>query len=132
MFGAHVVALDTEGNAVVSTLTELDGTYQISGLSPGSYALYAEPLDGPVTESSIGGQYDSRVNVNFTTTFLGGTLNPAQRQSVQITAGSTLQEINIAVLPAPAAALNLTSPSSGAACWAGNERGVQCSWRRHR
>ena len=113
VFGAHVVVLDTEGNAVVSTLTELDGTYQISGLSPGSYALYVEPLDGPVTESSIGGQYDSRVNVNFTTTFLGGTLNPAQRQSVQITAGSTLQEINIAVLPAPASALNLTSPSLG-------------------
>jgi matrixin/IPT/TIG domain-containing protein len=113
MFGAHVVVLDAEGNAVVSTLTELDGTYQISGLSPGSYALYAEPLDLPVTESSIGGQYDSRVNVNFTTTFLGGTLNPAQRQSVQIIAGSTLQEINIAVLPTPAALLNLTSPSLG-------------------
>ncbi len=113
VFGAHVVVLDAEGNAVVSTLTELDGTYQISGLAPGSYALYAEPLDGPVTESSIGGQYDSRVNVNFTTTFLGGTLNPAQRQSVQIIAGSTLQEINIAVLPAPTAALNLTSPSLG-------------------
>jgi len=113
VFGAHVVALDAEGNAVVSTLTELDGTYQISGLAPGSYALYAEPLDGPVTEASIGGQYDSRVNVNFTTTFLGGTLNPAQRQSVQISAGSTLQEINIAVSPAPSAALNLTSPSLG-------------------
>jgi Matrixin/IPT/TIG domain/Carboxypeptidase regulatory-like domain len=113
VFGAHVVILDAEANAVVSTLTELDGTYQISGLSPGNYALYAEPLDGPVTESSIGGQYDSRVNVNFTTTFLGGTLNPAQRQSVQIIAGSTLQEINIAVLPAPAGLLNLTSPSLG-------------------
>ncbi|MSO22029.1 MAG: matrixin family metalloprotease [Acidobacteria bacterium] len=113
VFGAHVVALDAEGNAAVSTLTELDGTYQISGLLPGSYALYAEPLDGPVTESSIGGQYDSRVNLNFTTTFLGGTLNPAQRQSVQISAGSTLQEINIAVSPAPAAALNLTSPGLG-------------------
>jgi Matrixin/IPT/TIG domain len=113
VFGAHVVVLDTEGNTIVSTLTELDGSYQISGLAPGSYALYAEPLDGPVTEASIGGQYDSRVNVNFTTTFLGGALNPAQRQSVQISAGSTLQEINIAVLPAPAAALNLTTPSLG-------------------
>ena len=112
-FGAHVVVLDAEGNAVVSALTELDGTYQISGLSPGSYALYAEPLDGPVTESNIGGQFDSRVNVNFTTTFLGGTLNPSQRQSVQVIAGSTLQEINIAVLPSPAALLNLTSPSLG-------------------
>ncbi|MCI0420934.1 MAG: IPT/TIG domain-containing protein [Acidobacteria bacterium] len=113
VFGAHVVILDGEGNAVVSTLTELDGTYQLSGLAPGSHSLYAEPLDGPVTEASIGGQYDSRVNVNFTTTFLGNTLNPAQRQIVQITAGSTLQEINLPVFPAPASALNLTSPSLG-------------------
>jgi hypothetical protein len=113
LFGAHVVVLDVEGNVAVSTLTELDGTYQISGLTPGSYSLYVEPLDGPVTEASIGGQYDSRVNVNFTTTFLGGTLNPAQRQSVQISAGNTLQEINIAAQPAPASALNFTSPSLG-------------------
>ena len=113
VFGAHVVVLDAGGNAVVSTLTELDGTYQISGLAPDSYSLYAEPLDGPVMEDSIGGQYDSRVNVNFTTTFLGGTLNPQQRQSVQVTAGNTLQEVNIAVSPSPSSALNLTSPSLG-------------------
>ncbi len=113
VFGAHVVVMDPGGNAVVSTLTELDGTYQISGLAPDSYSLYAEPLDGPVMEDNIGGQYDSRVNVNFTTTFLGGTLNPQQRQSVQVTAGNTLQEVNIAVSPAPSSALNLTSPSLG-------------------
>lgn len=113
VFGAHVVVLDTGGNAVVSTLTELDGSYQISGLAPGSYSLFAEPLDGPVTEANIGGQYDSRVNVNFTTTFLGDTLSPAQRGSIQISAGNTLQEVNIGVLPAPPSALNLTSPGLG-------------------
>ena len=113
VFGAHVVVLDAGGNAVVSALTELDGTYQISGLAPDSYSLYAEPLDGPVMEDNIGGQYDSRVNVNFTTTFLGGTLNPQQRQTVQVTAGNTLQDVNIAVSPSPSSALNLTSPSLG-------------------
>lgn len=113
VFGAHVVVLDGAGNAVVSTLTELDGTYQISGLPPGGYSLYAEPLDGPVNEASIGGQFDSRVNTNFTTTFLGNTLNPAQRQAIQVPAGATLQEINIAVFGAPASPLNLTSPSLG-------------------
>ena len=117
---------------MVSTLTELDGTYQISGLSPGSYSLYAEPLDGPVTESSIGGQYDSRVNVNFTTTFLGGTLNPAQRQSVQIIAGSTLQEDQHCGLSGACCRIESNQPQPGAACWAGNERGVQCAWRRRR
>jgi Matrixin/IPT/TIG domain len=113
VFGAHVVLVDGEGNAVVSTLTGLDGTYEISGLPPGTYSAYAEPLDGPVTEANVGGQFDSRVNVNFTTTFLGNTLNPNQRQTFQISAGSTLQEVNIAVLPSPASPLNLTSPSLG-------------------
>jgi len=113
VFGAHVVVLDGEGNAVVSTLTELDGSYQITGLPPRTYSLYAEPLDGPVTESSIGGHFDSRVNVNFTTTFFGNTLNPQQRQTFQISSGNTLQEINIAVFPSPASPLNLTSPSLG-------------------
>lgn len=113
VFGAHVVLLDEEGNAVVSTLTERDGTYQLSGLLPGSYSLYAEPLDGPVTEANIGGQFNSSVNINFTTTFLGNSLNPAQRQTIQVAEGTTLQEINVAVLAAPASPLNLTSPSLG-------------------
>ncbi len=113
VFGAHVVVIDAEGNAVVSTLTERDGTFQLTGLQPGSYSLYAEPLDGPVTEAEIGGQFNSTVNINFTTTFLGDTLNPAQRQTIQVAAGSILQEINIAVFPAPASPLNLTSPSLG-------------------
>jgi hypothetical protein len=113
VFGAHVVVLDGEGNVIVSTLTEPDGSYQLAGLPPGTYSTYAEPLDGPVTETSIGGQFNSTVNVNFSTTFLGNTLDPAQRQTVQVTAGSVVQEINIAVVAAPASPLNITSPSLG-------------------
>gem|GEM_PF-851910 len=113
VFGGHVVVLSGEGNTVVSALTGLDGTYEISGLPQGAYSLYAEPLDEPVTEEDIGGEFDSRVDVNFTTTFLGNTLNPNQRQTIQVSAGNTLQQVNIAVLPSPTSPLNLTSPSLG-------------------
>jgi hypothetical protein len=113
VFGAHVVVLDSQGSPIVSTLSQLDGTYQIVGLPVGNYSVYAEPLNGPVTEADFSGQYDSRVNTNFTTTFLGNTLDFSSRQTVNAAAGSTLPNLNIAVLPAPASALNLTSPGLG-------------------
>jgi hypothetical protein len=91
----------------------LDGTYQIVGLPAGSYSAYAEPLDGPVDEGSIGGQFDSRVNTDFTTTFLGNTLDFSARQIVTVTPGSTLSNLDIAVLPEPSSPFNLTSPSLG-------------------
>ncbi len=53
VFGAHVVALDEAGRAVTSALSGEDGSYRISGLSPGSYTLYAEPLDGPVMGDNV-------------------------------------------------------------------------------
>jgi len=113
VFGAHVVVLDSQGSPVVSTLSQLDGTYQIVGLTAGSYSAYAEPLDGPVTEANIGGQFDSRVNTDFTTTFLGNTLDFTARQIISIAAGSSISNLDIAVLPAPSNDFNLTSPSLG-------------------
>ncbi len=113
VFGAHVVVLDTQGRTVVSALSNLDGTYQISGLPPGTYSLYAEPLDGPVTEANIGGQFDSTVNTNFTTTFLGNTVDKASRQTITVGTGNMLSNLNIAVLVSPATPFNLTSPGVG-------------------
>jgi matrixin/IPT/TIG domain-containing protein len=114
VFGAHVVALDTtQGSPIVSTLSQLDGTYQIAGLPAGTYSVYAEPLDGPVSESDFGGPYDSRVNTNFTTTFLGNTLDFSSRQMINVVAGGVVPNLDIAVLPAPPSTLNLTSPGLG-------------------
>jgi hypothetical protein len=59
--------------------------------------------------------------VNFTTTFLGNTLNPNQRQVIQVSAGNTMQEINVAVFAAPALPLNLASPSLGVRLPQGSE-----------
>ena len=113
VFGAHVVVLDKQGSPTVSTLSGLDGTFQIAGLPVGSYSVYAEPLDGPVTETAMGGQFDSRVNVNFTTTFLGNTPDFSSRQMVNVAPGNNLPNVNISVLPQPASLLNLTSPALG-------------------
>jgi uncharacterized protein (TIGR03437 family) len=45
IFGAHVVAVDANGNATASAITQPDGSYSIQGLPPATYAVYAEPLD---------------------------------------------------------------------------------------
>jgi hypothetical protein len=113
VFGGHVVALNSQGSPIVSTLSQSDGTYQIVGLPAGTYSLYAEPLDGPVTKSDLGGQFNSGVDTDFTTTFLGNTIDFSSRQTISVTAGSTLSSLDIAVLPSPAQALNLTSPALG-------------------
>ena len=63
MFGAHVVALDINGTLIASTISNPDGTYEIDFLPPGSYHLYAEPLDGPITEQNIGGTATSYYRV---------------------------------------------------------------------
>jgi hypothetical protein len=44
-FAAHVVAIDTAtGNVVMDTLSSLDGTYNLVGVSPGNYNILALPL----------------------------------------------------------------------------------------
>ncbi len=114
VFGAHVVALDEAGRSVVSTLSLKDGAYRISGLAPGSYSVYAEPLDGPVTEMGFGGEFDSTVNSDFKTTFLGDTLDSNARQRVSVTAGDPLKGFDISVSPSSSPPLDITSPSLGA------------------
>lgn len=64
-FGAHVVAVSTtNGATVVSTIAAgqcvnnqmvYDGSYLLEGLDPGSYQVFAEPLDGPTTQDQYSG-----------------------------------------------------------------------------
>ena len=115
VFGAHVVALDEAGRAVTSALSGEDGSYRISGLSPGSYTLYAEPLDGPVLEDDILKPRDSpSFNTRFTTTFLGQGPETETGEPVSVAAGDTLTGQDISVSPAASPHLNLTSPQLGA------------------
>src|SRR5262249_2898415 len=51
--GAHVVAVDSGGSPVVSTLSQPDGSYLLRFIPPGAYRVYAEPLDLPVTRDNL-------------------------------------------------------------------------------
>jgi hypothetical protein len=111
MAGAHVVAVDANGNVAASTLSLFDGSYEIDFVQPGSYRLYAEPLDGPVTEQNVGGtptSFFSGLNTNFSTTYFGDTTDFTHASSLFVTAGRLNSSGNIHVLAA--SGLNLTFP----------------------
>ena len=121
VYGAHVVALDEAGRAVTSALSGKDGSYRISGLSPGSYNLYAEPLDEPVGEDNIlkprlpSGLPDPLpFNTRFATAFLGKEADNPTGEPVSVAAGDSLTDLDISVSPAAFPHLNLTSPHLGA------------------
>jgi hypothetical protein len=81
VFGAHVVANSTTANdpfagtgirkTPVGTLTLPDGSYTITGLPADSYVVFAEPLDGPVSNDDVSGYGKAfgkgSVQTNFTT-----------------------------------------------------------------
>lgn len=63
--GAHVVALDAGGRTAASILSAGDGSFAIVGLEPGSYTVYAAPLDAPVDEGNLGAGYAGRIETDF-------------------------------------------------------------------
>jgi len=85
VFGAHVFANSTTNNnpfsafssirkTPIGTLTVPNGSYTIKGVPPDSYVVIAEPLDQPVTSSSVDwGQpanpptFNQPIQTNFTT-----------------------------------------------------------------
>ena len=101
---ASVVALPAVGMPV-STLTNPDGTYEIDGLPPGQYLLYAHPLppDADVTDPVDANGNDLPASPPFGTVFqaasgaAAGTLDPAQAASIAIQAGDSLTGQNFAV-----------------------------------
>jgi hypothetical protein len=72
VYGAVVVAVNSDGLPVASTVTDPSGAYTIEGLDAGPYTVYAEPLDGPIRIDNIGSYievYGPGVNTSFTTRF---------------------------------------------------------------
>src|SRR5438046_10441232 len=55
VFGAHVVAVNSDGTPIVATLSQRDGSYILRFLPPDTYAVYAESLDVSVTRLYLGG-----------------------------------------------------------------------------
>jgi len=101
---ASVVALLPNGSAV-SSLTNPDGTYEIDGLPPGDYWVYAHPL--PPT-ANISPPLDPNGNpvppsAPFVSTFYPGTWNPSDFASIPVAQGAAVTGINFSVQPRAAA-----------------------------
>jgi hypothetical protein len=73
VYGAIVTAVNSNGQPVASAITDPTGRYTIAGLDSGSYTVYAEPLDQPITADNVSTL--ARINpgqtvfTNFTTRF---------------------------------------------------------------
>ena len=53
VFGAMVVALDPNGQAAASTITDPNGQFTIEGLPEGTYTVYAEPVNQPFVITDV-------------------------------------------------------------------------------
>jgi hypothetical protein len=99
---ANVVALSANGTAI-GTLTNPDGTYQIQGVPPGQYYMYASPLPpqqaGESYPDNIFPPEDSQgnafnANTGFDTEFFGGTRDWTRSPTTTVTAGAVGPQIN--------------------------------------
>jgi hypothetical protein len=100
---ASVVALSTNGVAI-SSMTNPDGTYTISGLPAGqSFYVYAHPLPPPLEgetypaniwppEDMQNNQYPA--NTGIDTEFFPGTHDWTQAQQIQVNAGAATGPVN--------------------------------------
>lgn len=104
---ASVVALSTSGTAV-SAITNPDGTYQINGIPPGQYYVYAHPL--PPADIAGGEAYPDNMvppqdpygnpfpaNIGFGAQFYGGTTDWTQTSQISVGAGQATAGINFNV-----------------------------------
>ena len=115
VFGAHVVAVDSSGTPIVSTLSQRDGSYVLRFVPPDTYRVYAEPLDGPVTAQNIGGGtngFYASIKTNFGTTYFGNVTTLPEATSIDVGPNS-VSSADIQTLPPSTTGLNLTRPAFG-------------------
>ena len=91
---ASVVAI-SPSNPAIATLTNPDGTYQINGIKPGLYYVYAHPLPPPVegegSPDNVFYPHNSNgvflpPDTGFATQFYPSTQNPAPADLIVVTA----------------------------------------------
>jgi hypothetical protein len=63
--GAYVVARDAGGRTAAAILSQSDGTFELPGLEPGTYTVYARPLDTPVSAFNLGSGYRGGIETDF-------------------------------------------------------------------
>jgi hypothetical protein len=72
IFAAQVVALNERGEPVATALTDASGEFVMQAVIPGTYRLYAEPLDGPVDPRNLAGIWRDAKVTSFPTQFAAG------------------------------------------------------------
>jgi uncharacterized protein (TIGR03437 family) len=103
--GVHlesVVAIRA-GAGAISTLTNPDGTYEIDGVPPGQYYVYAHALP---PDADIAGPWNSDGSVAAAsgptnTLFYPGTADPAQAMAVAVTVGAVHSGVDISLTSIP-------------------------------
>jgi hypothetical protein len=64
--GAHVVAVDVNGRTAGGTLSNALGNFIFDALPAGTYAIYASPLDYPVSSANLSAAYNTAVDFEST------------------------------------------------------------------
>ncbi len=109
IIAGHVVAVDQDGIPQSTSLTANDGRFTIAGLPFGSYTVYVEPLDGPVTQTNL--FQAAAPTLDFTTTFAGGNNSAIE---FFVAAGNQVDLQTQTALPNPSGAkVNITTLNQG-------------------
>jgi len=115
VYGAHVVAEDIDTGLVRASSITLgpnqganEGRYRITGLTPGRYRVYAEPIDGPASSSNWPGDCDEGgddffgcpFDTAFETTFAAGPtcLLPGASMTVNLAVTAGAPGVNVTQL----------------------------------
>ena len=67
--GAYLVARDSIGRTVGAALADASGNYSIEALDPGTYTVWADPLDLPVSAANLTDGHS--IETDFSSTSLG-------------------------------------------------------------
>ena len=102
--GALVAAVDlSDGRLAGSAMSSSGGSWTIRGLNPGSYQVYAAPVEGGMSASNLTG--NGNVNTSFGADFYGGHYTPT---SFSVAAGET-KDIGSWLMPADSVLVDNTS-----------------------
>ncbi len=63
--GAHLVARDEQGRMRASILANTSGAFALRALDPGTYTVYARPLDATADEGNLGPFWRDKIDTDF-------------------------------------------------------------------
>ena len=84
--GTHVVLQDSaSGEPVTSTISNLNGKFEIKYVPAGTYTVYIEPLDGPIRKNSLNlNFFGFNSQINFVTRLLESTITVSAKKTTNL------------------------------------------------